>query len=267
MAHAGVEEAAKAHKAGDYKTAFNEYLAAAQKGIPEAQGWTGLLYYRGQGVSRNYKEALNWFQQAAAKGDGRGTNGMGILYQNGKAVPKNHEEAVKWYRRAADKGYPSAYTNIGYMYSQGDGLPKDDVKAAKWYKQGAEMGHGMGQCNLGLVYVQGKGIEKDLVKAYMWFYLSDEAGFAKANKWKNKAKKKLTNHRSLKPRRWPRRGRADAETRRSNWEAKPLDTEKGRHGDTGRGCEVSMGAWELEGMGESSLSFRAERPVTAKNCI
>jgi len=42
---------------------------AADQGDAEAQRLFGIMYYEGQGVSKNLIEAKNWFGMAAANGD------------------------------------------------------------------------------------------------------------------------------------------------------------------------------------------------------
>jgi len=91
---AGTEVAKKAYGAGEYKTAFNEYLAAAKKGDATAQGWVGLLYKRGEGIYKNYTEAANWYGQAAEQGHAMGQCNFGLMYAQRKSLKK---DAVKAY--------------------------------------------------------------------------------------------------------------------------------------------------------------------------
>jgi len=189
---ADTQHAERAHEAGDYKTAFTEFLGEAQKRNAVAQGWLGLMYYRGEGVSKDYQEALKWFQEAAQQQDPRGLNGMGILHQYGRAVKKDYAKALEWYRRSAELGYAAAKNNIGYMYEEGLGLPQDIDMAAILYRESAEQGYGMAQNNLGLLYAKGKGVKKDGVQAHMWLNLAVSNGFKPAEKWLKRVEKELT---------------------------------------------------------------------------
>jgi len=154
---AGNEAAKQAYEAGDFKTAHKEYLAEAQKGDSEAQGWCGYMYLLGKGVSKDLKEALKWYQKGAEQGDNLALNGLGYMYQYGKGVSKDLQEAVKFYRKAAEQGYPKS------------------------------------QSNFGLMLAQGKGVKKDGVLAYMWLHLASTGGYQKADKWLKKVGKKLTS--------------------------------------------------------------------------
>lgn len=151
----GNEAAKKAYDAGDLKTSHKEYLAAAEQGDAEAQGWTGYMYLLGQGVSKDINEALIWYQKGADQRDNLAMNGLGYMYEYGKGVSQDYSEAAKWYRKAAEQGYPKS------------------------------------QNNLGLLYAQGRGMKQDGVAAYMWLYLAAEDGYQKAEKSLKKVGKKL----------------------------------------------------------------------------
>jgi TPR repeat protein len=156
VAQAGNEAGEKAYEAGDYKTAHKAYLAEAQKGDSEAQGWCGYMYLLGKGVSKDLGEALKWYRKGADQGDNLALNGLGYMYQYGKGVSKDLQEAVKFYGKAAEQGYPKS------------------------------------QSNFGLMLAQGKGVKKDGVLAYMWLHLASTGGYQKADKWLKKVGKKLT---------------------------------------------------------------------------
>lgn len=46
---------------------------------------------------------------------------LGLIYSKGQGVSRNHEEAVKWYRLAAEQGFAESQTNLGLMYGKGQG--------------------------------------------------------------------------------------------------------------------------------------------------
>lgn len=69
-AYAGHFEAAnEAYQKGDYKTAFQEYKAAAENGDALAQGKLAALYLYGRGTPVDYGKAYIWFEMAARQGD------------------------------------------------------------------------------------------------------------------------------------------------------------------------------------------------------
>src|SRR5271168_3601700 len=69
-----------AFKKGDYKTAFKEWKAAADKGQPEAEYDLGLLYAKGLGVQRDLDVAKQWYEAAALQGNAQAEFSLGQMY-------------------------------------------------------------------------------------------------------------------------------------------------------------------------------------------
>ena len=67
-AWAGWDEAAAAHKRGDYATAIRELRPLAEQGDGDAQFNLGIMYDVGLGVRHDYAEALQWYRKAAEQG-------------------------------------------------------------------------------------------------------------------------------------------------------------------------------------------------------
>jgi TPR repeat protein len=56
--------------AGDDKSAFEAFLAAAERGHARAQRRLGEIYDKGNSaVQRNYVESIRWYQQARERGE------------------------------------------------------------------------------------------------------------------------------------------------------------------------------------------------------
>jgi TPR repeat protein len=65
------EDGMAAYNRGDYVPAIQVFRAMAQQGNAKAQAALGVMYRRGQGVSRNPARAFVWFSRAAAQGDAK----------------------------------------------------------------------------------------------------------------------------------------------------------------------------------------------------
>ena len=65
------EDGMAAYNRGDYAPAIQVFRAMALQGNAKAQAALGVMYRRGQGVSRNPARAFVWFSRAAAKGDAK----------------------------------------------------------------------------------------------------------------------------------------------------------------------------------------------------
>ena len=65
------EDGMAAYNRGDYVPAIQVFRAMAEQGNVKAQGLLGVMYRRGQGVTRNSARAFLWFSRAAATGDSK----------------------------------------------------------------------------------------------------------------------------------------------------------------------------------------------------
>ena len=63
------EDGMAAYNRGDYVPAITVFRAMAAQGNARAQSLLGVMYRRGQGVSRSPVRAFVWFSRAAAHGD------------------------------------------------------------------------------------------------------------------------------------------------------------------------------------------------------
>jgi hypothetical protein len=63
------EDGMAAYNRGDYVPAIKVFRAMAEQGNAKAQSVLGVMYRRGQGVSRSPVRAFLWFSRAAARGD------------------------------------------------------------------------------------------------------------------------------------------------------------------------------------------------------
>lgn len=154
---AGQQEGVNAYKAGDYATAYREFMYLAERGDAAGQYWVGKMLSSGKGVEKNYAEAL------------------------------------KWYRLAATQGYAKAQYGMGDMYFLGYGVSPDPAEAVKWFRQAVEQGESFSQHRLGQMYEKGVGVEQDYVKAHMLFSLALEGGVRKSRRSRNFLEEKMTS--------------------------------------------------------------------------
>jgi TPR repeat protein len=135
-----MDKAMAAYARRDYRTAARLLDGLARKGDPEAQFRLGVLYVRGQGVTKNFGRAVGWFKRAAAKGHVRAMVNLGTLYAGGRGVKKSEAVAYQWFRRAALKGDTLGMVKLGTMYANGDGVKRNDVYAYLWFALAAAKG-------------------------------------------------------------------------------------------------------------------------------
>ena len=134
----------------------------------------------------DYATAIAIWEPYAHQGNRDAQFGMGVIYYGGNGVSKNLDEALAWFRKAADSGHPTAMFNLGVAYWQGRGLTKNFSQAVDWWERAAELGDVASQYNLGLAYYLGKGAEKDIDKARSWLGRAADQGHADAQRVLNK---------------------------------------------------------------------------------
>jgi TPR repeat protein len=202
------------HRAGNHDAAFPIFLRAALAGDHEAMGYTGVMYFRGEGTRLRLDSAYHWVHLAATGGrDARAMNALGIMYQTGQGVDRSLRWARHWYRAAAEeKGYAEAMRNLGslfrdgqdydsariwynratragsldatvdlgLMHEKGLGGPRNLEEARRLYQSAAEAGSPQGMLALGRVYQDGVGVARDYGQAREWYLRAVNAGSADA---------------------------------------------------------------------------------------
>jgi hypothetical protein len=119
----------EAFKRGDFTTAHNEWLPAAEAGDARAQAALGSLYIHGEGVAIDHEEALKWTSRAAEQGDITGQFNMGTIHAGGLGVDQDYTKAAEWFERAAAQDDAPSRYNLGILHARGLGVPRNDVYA------------------------------------------------------------------------------------------------------------------------------------------
>jgi len=108
VAFADFRAAMDAYNAGDFETAYDEWLPLAEAGNAAAQFNVGLLHERGEGRERDVEKALEWYVKAAENGFAQAQFRLGEIYDAGRDVERDLIEARKWFYLAAESRYPKA---------------------------------------------------------------------------------------------------------------------------------------------------------------
>ena len=133
----------KAYDAGDYATAFKEWLPLAQHDDLAAMRNVGLLLRKGLGTKRDPERALYFFERAAEAGFVSAELNAAFMYLEGDGIPRDYEKASFWLHLAAVAGEPIAQYNLGVMFEKGLGVSRDLPRAMGWYALAARQGHSM----------------------------------------------------------------------------------------------------------------------------
>jgi TPR repeat protein len=94
---------------------------------------------------------------------------IAMLYWLGQGVTKDYFNSSNWLHKAADLGHAGAQAKIGYLYTEGIAVRQDYSQAFQWFTRAARQGDKDGQYNLGIFYLNGWGTEQDttLGKQYL----------------------------------------------------------------------------------------------------
>jgi TPR repeat protein len=98
-----LEDGLAAAKRGEYAKALEIMRPLAEQGSALAQGYIGIMYRDGRGISQNDKEAVRWFRLAAEGGEMLSRTNLAVMYLNGRGVAQDYREALKWLLLAAEQ--------------------------------------------------------------------------------------------------------------------------------------------------------------------
>ena len=138
---ADYEDGVEAAFAGDFATAFTEFIIAAEDGLSLAQYNLGILYFTGQGVSQNLRKAFKWTKAAAEQGHVNAQFNLGSLYLDGQGTQTDVSEGISWFTLAAKNGHDNSAYSLAKMYQEGDLIDSDLVQAHAWAAQSEINGH------------------------------------------------------------------------------------------------------------------------------
>lgn len=148
IASADYQTGLDAYNRGDYPTAMHEWrevtdgppTASSPGEYVESYYAVAMLYWQGQGVSRDYSKAYEWLLKAANMNHAGAQAKLGYLYTDGIAVPQDHDKAFEWYRKAAGQANADGLYNLGICYLYGWGTEPDKEKAKHYLAAAAAQG-------------------------------------------------------------------------------------------------------------------------------
>lgn len=105
---AGLEEAKKLARQGNFAPAYCIWRPLADKGNAEALFHLGWLYRNGNGVAADNRQAEQLWQAAAEKGHAEAQMALGTLYSLEGPDSDNLAQAVSWFHAAAGQGFEDA---------------------------------------------------------------------------------------------------------------------------------------------------------------
>ena len=167
---------------GENREGLRTLQHAADLGSSEGLHRLALVFAQGQaGTPRNDNRAVELFERAAAAGHRRAQINLGILYFRGQGVTRDLVQARAWLEKAAADGDPYALYALGRAMEESLGAAgADAVRATDLYRQAAQKGHPLAALRYGLALGEGYGVKRDLVAAQRWLVHAQSSGVPEA---------------------------------------------------------------------------------------
>jgi len=163
---------------GNNREGLQALQHAVDRGSSEGAQQLALVFAEGlAGMPRNDAKAVELFQRAAQAGNRRAQLDLGVLYLRGQGVTRDLQQARAWLQQAASDGNPYALYTLGRALEESSGTaPADPVRATDLYRQAAEKGHPLAALRYGLALADGSGIKRDEDTAQRWLVAAQQAG-------------------------------------------------------------------------------------------
>lgn len=167
---------------GENREGLRALQHAADAGSSEGAHRLALVFAQGlAGTPRNDKKAAELFERAANAGHRRAQINIGILYLRGQGVTRDLVQARAWLEKAAADGDPYALYALARAMEESFGpIGADAVRATDLYRRAAEKGHPLAALRYGLALNDGYGLKKDPVAAQRWLVHAQQSGVPEA---------------------------------------------------------------------------------------
>lgn len=107
--------ALKAYRAKNYTEAFRLWSELAKTNDDQAMTNLGLLYLKGEGVSKDIDISREWFLKGAAFGNDSANYNLALMYQSAIGVAEDTKKAIEYFREAVKKGHQNASFRLGLL--------------------------------------------------------------------------------------------------------------------------------------------------------
>lgn len=107
--------ALKAYRAKDYNTALNIWSKEAELNNDQAMANLGLMYLKGEGVSKDFEEAKDWFERGSIYGNDSANYNLALMYQGAIGIGEDINKAIYHFRQAVKKDHQGANFRLGLL--------------------------------------------------------------------------------------------------------------------------------------------------------
>jgi len=131
------QEGVTAYEKGDFSAALEKFKPVAEHGHVQAEYYVGIMYLKGQGITKNEKDAGIWLGKAAERGHADAQENLGLIYAKGLGVERDWVQAAKWFSIAAASGKETAANNkkVIEVHMPPEKVAEANTLAQEWLAQ------------------------------------------------------------------------------------------------------------------------------------
>lgn len=142
-------EALSAYRAKDYEKALNIWVQEAELKNDQAMANLGLMYLKGEGVTKDFLKAKEWFEKGSEYGNDSANYNLALMYQGAIGIPEDQEKAIQYFRYAVQKNHQGASFRLGLTLLK-DRTDKELVREGfECMLNAAKTGHPMAMAQMG----------------------------------------------------------------------------------------------------------------------
>ncbi|RXJ99670.1 hypothetical protein CRU98_06490 [Arcobacter sp. CECT 8986] len=142
------QEALKAYKNKDFQTALNIWQEESENKNHQAMANIGLMYLKGEGVSKDYSQAKLWFEKSSSYDNASANFNLALMYQTKIGVEEDLQKAKEYFRKAVQKDHTQAAFRLALILLQ-NRKNIDDVKEGfECMIKAAKDGHSLAKIQL-----------------------------------------------------------------------------------------------------------------------
>ncbi|HHD75846.1 MAG TPA: hypothetical protein ENK82_06220 [Campylobacterales bacterium] len=142
-------EALKAYRNKEYALALNMWEEEAKHKSDQAMTNLGLMYLKGEGVSKDFMKAKTWFEKASEFDNDSANYNLALMYQSKIGVEEDMDKAVNYFRRATRHNHQLANFRLGLLLLK-DRTQEEQVKEGfECMLKAAKSGHAMAKMQMG----------------------------------------------------------------------------------------------------------------------
>ena len=144
---------------------LEQWTAAAERGLPEAQWLVGDCFLESVGVGYDAQQAVSWLSRAARAGLANAQVSLSGCSRYGIGTVKDPAAALDWAQRAVDQDDPRGWHTLGRLRLRGIGTDRSDEGAVECFQRATDLDWLPAKAFLSNCLRDGRGISADTARA------------------------------------------------------------------------------------------------------